>query len=84
MLNDAIKNKLRFKNTENVIGLNLMTFTLIHLIYFGFTAVQTAVLFILMLHVICIIMQVHFKLDSQGHITDLFMDSNYNSFTKER
>ena len=56
MLNDAIKNKLRFKNTENVIGLNLMTFTLIHLIYFGFTAVQTAVLFILMLHVICIIM----------------------------
>ena len=56
MLNDAIKNKLRFKNTENVIGLNLMTFTLIHLIYFGFTAVQTAVLFILMLHSICIIM----------------------------
>ena len=57
MLNtDAIKNKLWFKNTENVIGLNLMTFSLIHLIYTGFTAVQTAVLFILMLHSICIIM----------------------------
>lgn len=56
MLYDAIKNKLRFKNTENVIGLNLMTFTLIHLIYSGFTAGQTAVLFILMLHSICIIM----------------------------
>ena len=51
---------VKFKNTENVIGVNLMTFTLIHLIYSGFTAVQTAVLtavlFILMLHSICIIM----------------------------
>ena len=56
MLNDAIKNKLRFKNTENVIGLNLLTFTIIYLIYSGFTAVQIAVLFILMLHSICIIM----------------------------
>lgn len=56
MLNDAIKNKLRFKNTENLIGVNLMTFTSIHLIFSGFTAGQTAVLFILMLHSICIIM----------------------------
>ena len=47
---------VKFKNTENVIGVNLMTFTLIHLIYSGFTAVQIAVLFILMLHSICIIM----------------------------
>lgn len=41
MQNDAIKHKLRFKNTENVKGLNLMTFTFIHLIYSGsYTAVQ--------------------------------------------